>query len=247
MSDTDGGSTPNGERRYDAVFWDIGGVIVELASIREGYAAFLAELAAEHDFDPEPAMETWKRALGDHFGAAEGTEYRTAAEGYRRATAAVFEAEDREAPPESAWRPVLDRRLDDTLRTENGAVETIRTLAEPGVYQAVISDVDTREAESMFAELGIADAFAHVTTSEAVGYKKPDRRMFETALEKAAERGVEAADGVMVGDRYDHDIRGASARGLDAVAYGEDAVGPEADYQVTDLREVLDIVGVDRA
>jgi putative hydrolase of the HAD superfamily len=233
-------------RRYDAVFWDIGGVIVELASVREGYAAFLAELADEHDLDPEPAMETWKGALGEHFGAAEGTEYRTAAEGYRRATAAVFEAVDREAPPESAWRPILERCMDATLRTEPGAVETIRALESAGVYQAVISDVDTAEAESMFAELGIADAFEHVTTSEAVGYKKPDRRMFETALEKAAAHGIDPSQGAMVGDRYSHDIEGASALGLSTIAYGEAAAGEAATHVVTELAEIPDIVGAAR-
>jgi putative hydrolase of the HAD superfamily len=236
-----------GEHRdYDAVFWDIGGVIVELASIREGYAAFLAELAAEHGLDPGPAVERWKRALGEHFRAAEGTEYRTAAEGYRRATAAVFEAEGREPPPESAWRPILDRSLDAALRTEPGAIGTVRALDEAGIYQAVISDVDTAEAMSMFDELGIDDCFAHVTTSEAVGYKKPDRRMFETALDRAAEHGIDAGRGVMVGDRYEHDIEGASALGLDAIAYGEDASGPVATYQLSNLRDILDIVTVRR-
>ncbi|WP_276261008.1 HAD family hydrolase [Haloglomus litoreum] len=231
-------------RRYDAVFWDIGGVIIELASIREGYAAFLGELAEEHDLDPEATRDRWKAALGEHFRAGEGTEYQTAREGYRKATEAVFEAAGREPPAESEWRPVLERCSDETLRTEPGAVETIRALDEAGVYQAVISDVDTAEAESMFEQLGIADHFAHVTTSEAVGYKKPDSRMFETALAKAADHGIDPADGVMVGDRYGHDIEGASALGLSAIAYGEDAAGAEADHVVTDLRDILEIVGV---
>lgn len=236
MSDT--------ERRYDAVFWDVGGVIVELASIREGYAAFLAELAEQYDLDPQLTQERWKEALGGHFRAGEGKEYQTASEGYRVATEAVFQAEGREAPPESEWRPILERCTDATLRTEDGALETIRALDEAGVYQAVISDVDAAEAESMFEQLGIADAFAHVTTSEAVGYKKPDRRMFETALEKAADHGIDPAEGVMVGDRYGHDIEGASALGLSAIAYGEEAAGEAADHVVTDLRDILEIVGV---
>ena len=233
------------ERRYDAVFWDIGGVIVELAAVREGYAAFIAELAAEYDLDPEPTLERWKRALGEHFGSAEGTEYRTAAEGYRKATAAVFEAAGRDPPPESDWRPIMDRCSDQALRTEDGAVETIEALGEAGLYQAVISDVDTAEAESMFAGLGIEDRFAPVTTSEAVGYKKPDERMFRTALEKAAEHGIEPSDGLMIGDRYSHDIEGGSAAGLDTVAYGHDAAGEAADHVVEDLREILEIVGID--
>jgi len=233
------------ERRYDAVFWDIGGVIVELASVREGYAAFLAELADEYDLDPEPTRERWKAALGEHFRAGEGTEYRTASEGYRVATEAVFEAAGRDAPPESEWRPILDRCSNATLRTEPGAVETIRALDEAGVYQAVISDVDAAEAESMFERLDIAAHFTHVTTSEAVGYKKPDRRMFETALSKAAEHGIDPEQGVMVGDRYGHDIEGASALGLSAIAYGEDAAGEAADHVVTDLREIAEVVGID--
>jgi putative hydrolase of the HAD superfamily len=249
------------DRRYDAVFWDIGGVIVELASVREGYAAFLAELADEYDLEPEPTRDRWKAALGEHFAAGEGTEYQTASEGYRKATTAVFEAAGREVPPESEWRPHLERCSDATLRTEDGAVETIQALADAGVYQAVISDVDTAEARSMFEQLGIADHFAHVTTSEQVGYKKPDRRMFETALEKAAEHGIDPADGgerearaswdprshgVMVGDRYGHDIEGASALGLSTIAYGEDAAGEAADHVVTDLRDIMDIVGIRR-
>jgi putative hydrolase of the HAD superfamily len=234
------------DRRYEAVFWDIGGVIVELASIREGYAAFVAELAAEHDLDPDATLERWKAALGEHFRAGEGTEYRTAAEGYRRATDAVLDAAGLEPVPESEWRPVLDRCTDATLRTEPGAVETIRALDEAGIYQGVISDVDTAEAASMFEEVGLDTVFAHVTTSEEVGYKKPDARMFETALGKAAEHGVGAAEGVMIGDRYEHDVAGASAAGLDAVAYGADAHGPAADHRIDDLRELPDIVGVER-
>ena len=99
-------------RRYEAVFWDIGGVIVELASVREGYAAFVAELADERGLDAESALETWKTALGEHFRGRDGTEYRTAREGYRKATAALFDGE-----PPDGWRDRLDRATSATLWT----------------------------------------------------------------------------------------------------------------------------------
>jgi len=225
------------ERTYDAVFWDIGGVIVELKSVREGYAAFVAELVDRYDPAVEDPLETWKEALGAHFRDREGTTYRTAAEGYRKATAALFD----DPPPESEWRPLFDEVTRAALRPEPGAVETVRELDDAGVYQAIISDVDTAEGTGMLAEFGIADCFDHVTTSEAVGYTKPDPRMFETALSKAP---VGPERGVMVGDRYEHDVEGATDAGLDAVAYGEGAVGPAADYEVDDLRELPDIVGL---
>lgn len=221
-------------RRYEAVFWDIGGVIVELASVREGYAAFVAELADERGLDAESALETWKTALGDHFRGRDGTEYRTAREGYRKATAALFGGE-----PPDGWRDCLDRATSATLRTEPGAVETIERLADAGLEQAIVSDIDTREAEDMLASFGVREYFDHVTTSEAVGHTKPDERVFRDALSAT---GADPGDVLMVGDRYDHDVAGAAAVGVDAAGYGEDAWGPEATHEISDLRELPDII-----
>ena len=223
-------------QRYEAVFWDVGGVIVELASVREGYTAFVAGLADAHGLDAEPALETWKTTLGEHFRGREGIEYRTAHEGYRKATAALFDGD-----PPDGWRDRLDRATSATLRAEAGAIETVERLADAGVRQAIVSDIDTREAEDMLASFGVRGQFEHVTTSEAVGYTKPDERTFRDALSTT---GLDPGDVLMVGDRYDHDVVGAAAVGIDAAGYGEDAWGPNATYEMTDLRALLDAVGV---
>ena len=223
-------------QRYEAVFWDVGGVIVELASVREGYAAFVAGLADTHGLDAEPALETWKTTLGEHFRGREGTEYRTAHEGYRKATAALFDGD-----PPDGWRDRLDRATSATLRAEAGAIETVERLADAGVRQAIVSDIDTREAEDMLASFGVRGQFEHVTTSGAVGYTKPDERTFRDALSAT---GLDPGDVLMVGDRYDHDVVGAAAVGIDAAGYGKDAWGPDATYEMTDLRALLDAVGV---
>lgn len=222
--------------RYDAVFWDVGGVLVDLRSVREGYGAFLAELCERHDLPYEPTVETWKSTLGEHFRSREGTEFRSAREGYVRATEAVF---DGDAPDESAWWPEFERATSDAMRAEPGAVEAVRELAGTPVHQGIVSDIDDAEMESMLGTLDVRDCFDSVTTSESVGRTKPDPRMFETAL---AAWGGDPADGVMVGDRYEHDVAGAAAVGLDAIAYGEDAAGEAADYVVDDLRCVPAIV-----
>ena len=223
-------------RRYEAVFWDIGGVIVELASVREGYAAFIAELADERGLDAESALEMWETALGEHFRGRDGTEYRTAREGYRKATAALF---DGKLP--DGWRDRLDRATSATLRTEPGAVETIERLADAGLEQVIVSDIDTREAEDMLASFGVREYFDHVTTSEAVGHTKPDERVFRDALSAT---GADPGDVLMIGDRYDHDVAGAATVGVDAAGYGENAWGPEATYEITDLRELPDVVSL---
>jgi len=48
------------DTEYEGLLWDIGGVVVELKSIREGYAAFVGDLAREHGLDPGAALEAWK-------------------------------------------------------------------------------------------------------------------------------------------------------------------------------------------
>ena len=233
MTDAD-----DADREYDAVFWDIGGVLVELKSVREGYAAFVADLADEHDLDPEAALEEWKSALGEHFKDREGTEYRPAREGYRKATAALFDGD-----PPTDWEARFAEATDATLRAEDGAVETVEALADAGVRQAIVSDIDTREAENMLETFGVREHFEHVTTSEDVGHTKPDERMFRDALEAT---GADPERTLMVGDRHTHDVAGAAELGLGTAGYGEEGWGPEADHEISDLRELLDVVGIDR-
>ena len=231
------------DTEYEGVLWDIGGVIVELRSIREGYAAFVDELAEEHDLDHERALDAWKDELGDYFAGTEGSEYRPAREGYVRATESLLERVE-DPPAFEEWWSRFREVAAANVRTEPGAVEVIEALDGAGFYLGVLSDVDTGEALNMFDAFGIRERFDGVTTSEEVGYRKPDARMFETAKDRLREAGVDPARTLMVGDRYRHDVEGAREAGLVPVAYGEDAHGPAAEFEILDLRELLDIVGV---
>lgn len=236
--DGDGNRSPDG-LRYDVVFWDLGGVVVALSSVREGYATFVEEITDEYDLAADDALGTWKSTLGDHFKGRDGTEYRTARTGYEKATAALFDGD----PPDD-WRDRFAVATDDALRPEDGAVETVHALADAGLEQVVVSDIDAREAENILSTFGIRARFAHVTTSEAVGYTKPDERMFRDALAAvdAPPEGV-----LMVGDRYTHDVVGAADVGIDTAGFREDAWGPETDHEIDDLRDLLAIVGVEDA
>ena len=224
---------------YEAVFFDIGGVIVSLPSIRQGYVDFLQEFATERGLDPEPALETWRDRLGEHFKSAEGTEYMSAAEGYHKAFQAIVDGDlDREA-----WEPGFEAATKAAMETEPNVVETIQALDDAGVYLGIVSDIDTREAHRMLDQFGIDDAFDGVTTSEAVGYKKPDQRMFEDALSKAS---IDPAEGLMIGDRYDHDMQGGTEAGLDTVAYNGTAFERAAEVG-RDGHRVLDDDAIDYA
>ncbi|UPM43324.1 HAD family hydrolase [Halocatena salina] len=227
---------------YDGVFFDIGGVILDLTSVKDGHVDFLTRLAEQEGVENvETFIEEWRSTLGTYFRERNGTEYRRAKTGYQHAvdTAIGYEL------PEPKWMPAFEAASTTCLEPNPAAAETIRTLDRAGLYLGVISDIDTWEAESMLAQFDTADRFDHITTSEEVGRTKPDRAIFETAIEKAP---IEPEQCLYVGDRYEHDMKGGSQIGLVTVAYGgsatEHADSAAVDHVIDDLGELCDLVGL---
>lgn len=62
----------------------------------------------------------------------------------------------------------------------------------------------------------IAHYFDTVTSSETVGVKKPNPKVFNHALKMA---NISKESGIMIGDNYEADILGALNIGLDAICY----------------------------
>lgn len=214
----------------DATFFDIGGVLLDPASVRRAHDRFIADLSDEYDLEAEDALETWRAELGAHFREREGTEFRSARAGYERAVAALG--------VDGEWEPAFERALAGTIEPNPGAVEAVEALAERELHLGVISDVDAAEGRRILETFGVLEEFDSITTSEAVGRTKPDPAMFETALRKA---GTAPERSLMVGDRYRHDIEGAKDVGMVTTAYGAED-GPAIDHRLDDLREVLDLV-----
>jgi putative hydrolase of the HAD superfamily len=227
---------------YDGAFFDIGGVLLDLESVRAGYVTFLERFADREGIDDSEALiEDWRSALGAYFSGREGTEYRRALPGYQRA----IDAAVGRSVPEDEWRPLFEAATAEHLRPVEGAREVVRALDDAGLYLGVISDIDTWEAERMLGRFDLYDHFDRVTTSEAVGRTKPDQAMFEAALSPAP---VAPGESLYVGDRYEHDMRGGTEAGLVTVAFGEAAAdGPPGavDVAIDDMRDLLDVANVE--
>ena len=89
-------------------------------------------------------------------------------------------------------------------------LELVKGMVAPGV-----STMDLEHAaEDKIRELGITNLVDDVVISEQEGLRKPDRRIFDRALQRLC---VEAIDGWYVGDHPVVDIRGAFDAGLTAV------------------------------
>lgn len=221
---------------WEAVFWDIGCVLVKPDSIRRAHEEFVASLVDELSLDvsQENALETWRETVGDHFRKRDGTEFALAERGYHLGVAAVA---GREVAKET-WRPLFDRAFVNRIEPEPNARSTVETIAEWDVHLGIVSDIDTREAMDILSELGLEELFDSIATSESVGRTKPDPSMFRTALEKASATPQRS---LMIGDRYEHDMEGAANADIRTVAYGARS-GPAVDFQVEDLSEIVDIV-----
>jgi YjjG family noncanonical pyrimidine nucleotidase len=85
--------------------------------------------------------------------------------------------------------------------------------------------------------------FTHVVLSEAAKALKPDKRIFEYALQL---NNATAYETIMIGDSYEADIKGAKNADIDQIYYNPNQKPEDkekqATYQVKSLREILDIL-----
>ena len=223
----------------DAVLWDIGGVILDLDSVQRVQREVVERLVTEYDspYGVDEALAHWRETVGGYFAEREGTEFRPAREGYRRAVDQLLEPDPAAVP----WQAVFHEARDAGLEPNPDAVAAIERLADSPVHQGIVSDIDHAEGRRILEGFDLRRWLDTYTSSEAVGRTKPDTAMFETALDRA---GVSPEGAVMVGDRYEHDMAGAKRVGLYTVAYGAED-GPAVDLRLSDLRRLPTLLQVE--
>lgn len=142
------------------------------------------------------------------------------------------------------------RARDASLVTYPHAKLVLNRLAKDGYKLAVVSDAPRFEAWLRLTALGLQHTFDLVLTFDDTGHRKPAPEPFRMALEQL---GVEPARAVVIGDWMERDILGGRNAGLHTVyaRYGDqyskyaDKVagpGPEPDYVVDDLLQLLDVL-----
>ena len=85
---------------------------------------------------------------------------------------------------------------------------------------------------------GLNPYFENVIISEDVGVNKPDKAIFEYALNKAAAQKQES---IMIGDSIEADIRGAQAYGIKAIYFNplKQEKPADVEWEVYHLEELL--------
>ncbi len=103
---------------------------------------------------------------------------------------------------------------------------TLETLRQAGYRMGLISNTsDDQNAQQLVDRWGLRGFFEIITTSAALGIRKPDRRIFQPALEHF-DLPVESF--AMVGDSLPADVEGANRLGMFSIWITRRVAGPES-------------------
>jgi putative hydrolase of the HAD superfamily len=119
----------------------------------------------------------------------------------------------------------------------------LRAVKRMGVVIGIVSDWGSHLRE-VATELELDRYVEFVLPSGAVGVAKPNPAFFAMALESA---DVAPQDGLMVGDSYRADVRGAWAAGMDAVWLNRTegvSITPDDEPVPTDVRVIRSLAEV---
>ncbi|ADL50068.1 HAD family hydrolase [Clostridium cellulovorans] len=115
-------------------------------------------------------------------------------------------------------------------------ISCLKISLERGYSNIVISN-HVPELQELINALGISDYFIKVYSSAHVGFEKPNKKIYETAI-----MSLEDPESItMIGDNYFADVQGAKKAGIDAIL-----VRKPNDYNYdkyfTTLKELADFI-----
>ena len=133
-----------------------------------------------------------------------------------------------------------------TARVIESVFGVLETMRKDGYRIAMIANGDSAGARNIIAACGLEDYFDVVVISEEVGIEKPDKQVFQVALDKL---GVEAENAVMVGNRIDADIVGANRIGMKSVWFRwndryEEIIGSEDERPDFIIKSLAELPGI---
>ena len=127
-----------------------------------------------------------------------------------------------------------------------GAFDVLETVRKDGYRIAMIANGDSAGARNIIGTCGLEDYFDVIIISEEVGIEKPDKRIFQLALEALE---IKTGNAVMVGNRIDADILGANRVGMKSVWFRwnnryEEIIGSEDEKPDFIIKSLAELPGI---
>ena len=134
----------------------------------------------------------------------------------------------------------------DTLARQNKlvpyAIELLQYLQKKGYRLFILSNGFIEVQHRKLQSAGIGDFFTRLVLSDEIGINKPDRRLFDYALQVTDSVAEET---LLIGDNYDADIMGAAQAGWGQIYFDRHYngyTGAAPQYTVDSLQEIFSIL-----
>lgn len=231
--------------RYEVVFFDLYGTLIDIRTDEQSDAAWQALYDCVRDLGAEYGSVEEMR---DRFDKLETREM------VHQANRAIVrngwdefdilpvyrsllmhrdeEAEKKLALPQAALKAAWAFRQGSTsmIRLYPGALDMIQTLQDAGVVVVLLSNAQACYTRPELEMTGLSSVLDDVIISSEEKIRKPARDLYMLALDREF---VTAKNALMVGNDEKNDIIGANSAGIDA-AYFRTEISPANDPQVSE-------------
>ena len=129
-----------------------------------------------------------------------------------------------------------------------GMTDVLEALKTKGIPMYILSNSGfTAEAlTKVLDRLGIGKYFQKVWSSADYGKIKPDRGIFDMAIETALKDnpGQQRSDIVFLGDIFETDVTGAHNAGINAIWFDHDGKDIECGFEYRKIRSASELIGM---
>lgn len=230
--------------RFEAVFFDLFGTLVDEATDYRAVDATFAEVAERFRLADRPRDLSGEYALivMELMAAEPADDQPAPVVSYEGVARGVFEG-----MMAARGYVVTDDDIDwfwaahGEKQQENvtffaDAAEAVRVAAQRAPHVGVITDSDPYVAQLLLPAFAESARIASVTTGQEAGAFKPHRPLFHLAAKKA---GASPQRCVMVGDSWERDVEGARAAGMRGILLDRHrARTVDAEWTISSLKEL---------
>jgi 2-haloalkanoic acid dehalogenase type II len=233
------------------VFFDVGGTLYSYRNLQPAMAAVIEALAArlelEHDI---PSIARHYRLANQEIDQVIAVQPFYLFRDYfqRIFTSFLSRIGKPDLGEHFNWFDEHQReKLLASLEVKPDCHEVLARLKSMGLYLCAVSNADDNQLKPLVERAELHRWLTHWTSSESARSCKPDRRIFELALQKS---GLTAGEVLFVGDSLEQDIHGAHAVGMTTVLISDTGPAPmhigrettDPDFEIERLGELPDIV-----
>lgn len=205
----------NKQRALKGVFFDLGGTLYSYRNVPHATKQLLLEACNRMGIKPDQntIMAAYDRAFRKVARIyAEKAYYlhRTIfRDTFKHFVECIGAAPNRDV--EDWYSEAYPREVLNCMELKEDCIATLSHLKACGIYLSAVSNIDEDMLVPLIKREGLDLYLSHWTSSEAAQSCKPDRRIFEIALDIS---GIEPDSVLFVGDSPEHDIVGANSLGM---------------------------------